>query len=154
MTLYIFNIKYFIILYFICIFALVFKNSIYNMKEMEINDYRKMLIDYFGLINESVDSISKKLDFKFETKRRVSFRVTFAHNEEKKANALKFFGDEDGFMKYVKSLDGTIDNISAIKFIIYPKDEETAVLNQIKRLSRCYSWEYGDIGNGFYIAYD
>lgn len=98
------------------------------MEEMDINVFRQMLIDYFKLTNETIDSITPKLDYRFETRRRVSFRVTDEHRRDKLFKALS---NKKDLYTYYKSLCGTIESKPSSRYIIYPKDEEQTVINYI-----------------------
>ena len=147
-----------------------------NNEEKLIEKYLGLIIKHFNLTKESVDSLKDKFDIQWQTKSRLAFtkksstNFSILTNELKRGThlaiveALKKYADNDSLDKYMQeegyqyeeSREGTIENIIAQEFIVYPSDNNEAVHNQLSRLSSYDFWEFEDIDGvfGYKIAYN
>lgn len=147
-----------------------------NNEEKLIEKYLGLIIKHFNLTKESVDSLKDKFDIQEQTKSRIAFtkktetNFSMFTNELKRGahlaivEALKKYADSDAIERYMdeegyqyeESREGTIENIIAQKFIVYPSENNEAVHNQLRRLSSYDFWEFEDIDGviGYKIAYN
>ena len=147
-----------------------------NDNERLINKYLGFIIKHFNLTNETVDSLKKKFDYRFETKTRVSFkknsytkaqslcRLVDRGAHAKVVDVLTRYADCDTFAEYMKNegykyennFEGYLENIGANRFIVYPSENNDVVHNQLKKISSYDMWEFEKIDGtkGYRIAYN
>lgn len=90
-----------------------------------------------------------------ELKRGTHLAIVEALKKYADNDALDKYMQEEGY-QYEESREGTIENIIAQKFIVYPSENNEAVHNQLSRLSSYDFWEFEDIDGvfGYKIAYN
>ena len=136
-----------------------------NDNERLINKYIGFIIKHFNLTNETVDSLKKKFDYRFETKTRVSFKKnryakaqSLCRLVDRKAHAkvvdvLTRYSDYDTFAEYMKNLKGDYVIVSVEdEGIGIAENEYLHAFDKFAQIENSLSRKAGGTGLGLPIA--